>query len=136
MGAYIYDLYDPHEDISYQIPQLWVEDDPGARDASVHYLDEFQVGDKLVLYYDYGDDWEFDIQIEKISRTKQGPVVARVLAGQRYGIIDDIGGVSGLKEYYSKCKKKQNLRFYEEWLGFLPNLDEFNVADINRELNE
>ncbi|WP_228934234.1 plasmid pRiA4b ORF-3 family protein [Leuconostoc pseudomesenteroides] len=85
--------------------------------------------------YDFGDYWEFDLKVKSVQTQdislKQIPTI---LAGQGFGLIEDIGGVSGLHDY-SKAFKTGNLNSYHEWLGDkLPDIDSFDITATNKKL--
>ena len=64
---------------------------------------------KTRFTYDFGDDWEINVKLEKIiiDETLSKKDLPRVLKGKGYGIIEDCGGIDGLKsiaEAYSEKK--------------------------------
>lgn len=48
-------------------------------------------GDKAVLEYDFGDNWKFEITLEKIKETSGNN---KLMGGKGFGIFDDIGGIT------------------------------------------
>jgi hypothetical protein len=92
-----------------------------------------EIGTTFKLIYDYGDGWEInlvleDFQTEEISLTK----LPRVLEGEGFGIIEDIGGVTGLERLAEALKtgKTSEERFILENLE-IDNLD-LNLFDLKR----
>ena len=67
---------------------------------TTHWLGEFNPGDEFVLEYDFGDSWTFTITVEKETtlRRLQNNRHAYLLDGYGSGIIEDIGGTSGLMQ--------------------------------------
>src|SRR5699024_4090340 len=63
--------------------------------AKVSY---FEKRDKLLLTYDYGDSWEFEVYIKNITTDQAAPKWPQILSGKGYGIIADIGGVWSLQD--------------------------------------
>ncbi len=85
--------------------------------------------------YDYGDYWEFDLKVKSVQTQdislKQIPTI---LAGQGFGLIEDIGGLGGLQEY-ATAYKAGNLDRYHEWLGDdLPDIGSFDIEMANKKL--
>jgi len=77
--------------------------------------------DKMLFTYDFGDDWEIDVKLEKIIEDKEthGREFPRVLAGEGFGIMEDCGGVGGLHEIAKAFREKSGEKYemYREWLG-------------------
>ena len=61
-------------------------------------IDEFfQNSRKIFWEYDFGDGWSFTIEVKKVMESdKDYPVIKRFRG--EYNLLDDIGGVWGLKE--------------------------------------
>lgn len=65
-----------------------------------HWLGEYRAGAELTLAYDFGDGWRFKIKVDEVadqSRLKTNGT-AKLVAGSGRGIIDDIGGTTGLTD--------------------------------------
>jgi len=60
---------------------------------------------KLVLTYDFGDNWEHDIVFEKVVPCNKGEKYPQCLAGKRAAPIEDCGGAWG---YMEMCKVLEN----------------------------
>jgi len=78
-------------------------------------------GENMLFTYDFGDDWEIDVKLEKIIDDKEthGREFPRVLAGEGSGIIEDCGGVFGLYDIAEAFREKSGEKYemYREWLG-------------------
>lgn len=90
----------------------------------------FTQNTNLLLVYDYGDNWQFDVKIEKVYQSKQPLLHSQIIAGKGYGIIDDIGGVYELQEYYDTPKNKLDPDLLD-WLGERIDLDKFDMDNLN-----
>lgn len=101
-----------------------------AEKARISYL---KPNDHLVFTYDFGDNWEFDIRVKQIL-DEPAPQHPEIIAGKGYGIIEDIGGVWGLENYYEDYQKGQLDPEFVEWLGRKIDLDSFDKEAINDEL--
>lgn len=96
-GRHLFTLQDQEQ--TYQLPIF--DSGLGTHESLLaHWLGEYQVGNELLLTYDFGDNWHFKIKIDKATTESRlrttGP--AKLLAGSGRGIIDDIGGVAGLTD--------------------------------------
>ncbi|MDR1753352.1 MAG: plasmid pRiA4b ORF-3 family protein, partial [Eubacterium sp.] len=77
--------------------------------------------EKLNFNYDFGDDWWVSLTLEKVFVDKElpGSELPRVLEGAGFGIVEDVGGTSGLEDLAKAFKKKKGADYKEfsEWLG-------------------
>lgn len=90
----------------------------------------------LILSYDFGDDWNIKIKLEKIldeSEVKEEQIPC-VLRGKGYGIIEDCGGVYGLSQI-AEAIELQAGEAYEQYCELI-DLDEIDLEDLDKdELN-
>jgi hypothetical protein len=96
---------------------------------------------RCLFTYDFGDNWEFELKVEKITDgetlTTRNPV--KVLDGEYYGIIDDCGGAGGLNELIDVFTKGSGERYEElkEWFGDTQfDFTDFDVNRINSSLSK
>ncbi len=136
-GGHMYDLYDPKTNIRYEnkknidmMSEWGPEDAVNSETVRVSVLNE---GDKLLLTYDYGDDWEIEVNVKKISYMNTKPKHPQIISGKRLGIIEDIGGVWSLQDYYDKPREQLDPDLLE-WLGD-QDIDEFDKDGLNNALN-
>lgn len=91
---------------------------------------------KFRYIYDFGDDWEHDIVLEKIILDKAN-IYPFCVAGERAAPPEDCGGVCAYEEKLEILADKNHPDYEEvlEWMGedFIPEL--FNIAQINKQLN-
>jgi hypothetical protein len=118
--------------------------DLGHADDSVVRLSEVlsASGGKLRYTYDFGDDWEHDIQLEQIRREEPGSSYLSCLAGKGACPPDDCGGPWGyaaLKEILADPADEQHQDMLD-WLGldsgeaFDPKA--FSVDAVNARLRQ
>ena len=124
--GHMFDIYDS------KIRQHFDNDHIDPENAKVSF---FTKDDQLLLTYDYGDCWQFEIIIKKIYKSKKHLAHPRILAGHGYGIIDDIGGIDMLQEYYDTPDDEQDPDLLD-WLGGKIDLDQFDMNELNKELAE
>lgn len=95
---------------------------------------------QATMDYDYGDGWEVDLVLEECEKQEISlTLLPRVLEGEGYGIIEDVGGVGGLMEFAKAMKKGKGKAYeeYREWLG-IDHLDmeAFDRDDMNFRLKK
>lgn len=93
-------------------------------------------GSCMDFLYDFGDGWNVFLILEKIFIDEDLPAreLPRVLDGEGYGIIEDCGGVPGLKDIAEAFRKKSGKQYKEycEWLGQTGlDLSAFDINDAN-----
>src|SRR5271157_172409 len=95
-----------------------------------------KVGAKAVYTYDFGDNWQHGIAIEKVQTPEPGLAYPVCMGGKRHGPPEDCGGAPGyyhLREALSDPdhKRHEELR---EWMGDDFDPEAFSVDDVNRRL--
>lgn len=101
----------------------------------------YRTGDRLNFTYDFGDNWEVEIKLEKVYKDEitSAAFFPRVLEGAGFGIIEDCGGVPGLVDLTAAFKKKTGEEYekYSRWLGVTDlDLDTFDLDDMNYRLKK
>lgn len=100
-----------------------------------HAIDE--VGERMELWYDFGDDWFVDINLTDIVDTLEDNLSPKVMDRNGYGIIEDCGGPYLLNEIMKAFKTKKS-SFYKsiaQWLGSDDfNFSKFDIDEMNRRL--
>lgn len=95
-------------------------DDEILYSQDLNYL-ELREKQRLKVVYDFGDNWEFNITVSKIT-DDYGEKRFEVLSGKGYGIIDDCGGVHRLIDIFNR----ENM----DWGDY--NIDDFDLNKTNR----
>lgn len=126
----IYEIPNPYEDSFLDNPL----------DATVELVKDavsLEKGDDtLVVVYDFGDDWNFKLKLEKILDAKdvKQSQIPCVIAGKGFGIIDDCGGAYGLERIAEAIKLKSG-DAYEQYCDWM-DLDSVDLSYFdNDELN-
>ncbi|BCR36146.1 plasmid pRiA4b ORF-3 family protein [Mariniplasma anaerobium] len=94
-----------------------------------------EIGERMELWYDFGDDWFIDIKLKDIFDTDDSNMSPIVLEGEGFGIIEDCGGVWRLNDIIKafKSKKSKSFQEYRDWLG----IEDFNFSLFEKdEMNE
>jgi hypothetical protein len=83
--------------ISYSPPEFQMDENGmgTVRDTHTHFLGDLlrAPGDKLFYIYDFGDDWEHQLVLEKVLEGAPDDPAARCLAGRRAAPPEDSGGI-------------------------------------------
>lgn len=85
----------------------------------------FDNHDKITYWYDFGDDWRFDIEIKKkIDYDKDYATIKRYKG--KYNPIEDCNGVYGLSEIVY-CAENPDEEEYSDFSEFVEYLEEFDM---------
>lgn len=97
-------------------------------------------GWKATFEYDYGDGWEINLALEELEKQEVSlTAFPRVLEGEGFGIIEDVGGTRGLKELRTILKRGKGQKFNEicDWLGTTTlDMVSFDIEDMNLRLKK
>ncbi len=91
---------------------------------------------KFSYAYDFGDDWQHEILVEKVLPYDLDISYPLCLQGQRACPPEDCGGVWGYTELLEVLQDPQNPEYKErlEWAGPL-DPEAFNLDTVNQELS-
>ncbi len=134
MGWEGYHLYDFDIDgLNYAVPDGDFEmQDVDSREAYLSdlYLEE---GSKFIYRYDFGDDWEHTVLIEKILPYDKNQKYPFCIKGKRNCPPEDVGGVWRYQDMLQIIQDKENKEYNEwiDWLGDDFDPEEFNMEEIN-----
>jgi hypothetical protein len=119
---------------SYSTPGDW--DMYGLDETKVVLGDVVSEGDKFDYTYDFGDDWEHRIVVEKALPPDASQDLPVCIKGRRQTPPDDVGGMWGYDEFVEvmtnpDADDPQGYRdwFYDEW-----DPAHFDLDAINRNL--
>jgi len=91
---------------------------------------------KFKYIYDFGDNWEHEIEVEKITPIIENKIYPNCIGGKRNCPPEDVRGFPGYLNFLEIIKDKSHTEYQGiiEWLGeeFDPEL--FNVKETNDEL--
>jgi hypothetical protein len=91
---------------------------------------------KFVYEYDFGDDWDHEIIVEKVLEKEAGVAYPRCTGGKRAGPPEDCGGVWGYERLQEVIKdpKDDEYESMMEWLGGGFDPEHFDLEEINEQL--
>jgi len=94
-------------------------------------------GETLGYQYDFGDNWEHDVVVERIV-TGAEVTDAKVLEGERACPPEDVGGPPGYMEYLEVLKDPSHPDHQQmvEWRGPSFDPERFDLKRINRRLSQ
>jgi hypothetical protein len=93
----------------------------------------FTPENKIALYtYDFGDNWQVKVRLEKIFPRKEGVEYPTCTAGKRAAVPEDIGGVWGYEEMLEILKDPEHEEYEDTvaWLGEDFDPEDFDPKDV------
>jgi hypothetical protein len=93
-------------------------------------------GDSMVYQYDFGDDWQHEVVLEKIVPVSDLLKTPICLAGERRCPPEDVGGVQGYQEFLEVIfdPKHEEYEQYVRWAGGHFE-DELELEAVNGKLS-
>lgn len=94
------------------------------------------VGFQFTYTYDFGDDWEHSIVVEKILPHDPKRVLPVCLKGKRACPPEDVGGVWGYEHFLEAMNDPNHAEhaMFVGWMGGEFDPDAFNVDTVNEAL--
>mgnify|MGYP000935233432 CR=1 FL=1 len=98
----------------------------------------FKPKDKFFYIYDFGDNWEHSITVEKVLEPQEGMKYPICIAGKRNCPPEDVGGPWGYQNFLEAIKNPNHPEHESmlEWIGGFFDPEEFNMDTINHELRK
>lgn len=118
---------------------------PGLDEAGIDARDERRArlnevapreGSKFIYRYDFGDDWDHMVVVERILEPKPDARYPRCLAGRRACPPEDSGGIWGYEQLMETLKNPSDPEYAEarEWVGEDFNPEAFSLDEANTDL--
>ena len=108
------------------------------KDAKRAKLNQAVVGEKAMFtyIYDFGDDWEHEVLIEKILPPESVVRYPVCLAGENACPPEDCGGIWGYDEVLQSIQNPDDKQYDQlrEWLGEGFDPKRFDLGEINKRL--
>jgi Plasmid pRiA4b ORF-3-like protein len=121
----------------YGIPDPEEPDDALQADDTLTLREAAPVeGQTLAYTYDFGDNWEVTIRVERIEATSGAPPRPACLAGARAAPPEDCGGPPGYEELCEILADPRHPEHAEcrRWAGCAFDPETFDLATVNRRL--
>ncbi|WP_413981321.1 plasmid pRiA4b ORF-3 family protein [Leuconostoc mesenteroides] len=137
-----FELFNHQQSYYYLLPEM---DLPAFVAPGKHYsvmetnLSQFfsssNLNNQFTFQYDFGDNWKISLNVESIE-TKEIMLhdIPRVTGGSGYGLIEDIGGNSGLHDYIEAFGSGELDHYYQIFGNQLPHLRPFSLPITNEKL--
>ena len=121
-------------------PDPWGEPD---LDENAYTVDEIlpAEGDSMVYTYDFGDDWEHLIKVEKILPAEPDAAIVRCTGGRGRGPAEDCGGPHGWAMLVEAANDPlhEEHKEYRRWLGLAKGAKfdptNFDKVGLNEDLS-
>jgi hypothetical protein len=86
--------------------------------------------------YDFGDDWQHTVQVEKIRPAAPDTLVLSCLAGKRACPPEDCGGIPGYAQLLRILKNPRHPEYGElrQWAGRRFDPEGFDPEAVNKKL--
>ncbi|AKB22702.1 plasmid pRiA4b ORF-3 family protein [Methanosarcina sp. WH1] len=94
----------------------------------------FTPENKIALYtYDFGDNWQVKVRLEKIHPIKEGVEYPICTAGKRAAVPEDIGGIWGYEDMLEILKNPEHEEYEDTvaWLGEDFDPEYFDPKDVS-----
>jgi hypothetical protein len=132
--THTFNLEDLHFGNPMKHDAVTVEDD---RDVSLADLD-LEHRNQFTYEYHFGESWQVELKVEKISTVEKGVTYPTCVAGERAGPPEDCGGLEAFHDMLA-CIKEPNTDLGREWLEWLgPDYDPAacDLVKINKSLKK
>ncbi len=95
-----------------------------------------KVGAKAIYNYDFGDDWEHELVVEKVLPPEPSMPYPVCVSGQRNGPPEDCGGIPGFYHFLAVMRNLEHKDHAElrEWIGDDYDPEAFSINEVNRRL--
>lgn len=100
-----------------------------------------QEKDKVLYTYDFGDNWEHIVTLEKIEKRTEPLTHPICIKGKRACPPEDVGGVWGYQDVLDmmqddtrKQEREEFLEWYDEWYGDDFDPEYFDIEEVNGRL--
>lgn len=93
---------------------------------------------KMKYTYDFGDNWQHEILIEKVLPPDENGFYPQCVAGKRNCPPEDCGGIPGYAYFLEVMKKKKGAEYREmkHWAGGNFDPEEFDLEETNLYLGD
>ena len=99
---------------------LILPDPKPSKNARRLKIDRLLTSERHCTYtYDFGDDWEHEIELEKVLEPEPGVSYPFCNEGERHAPLEDIGGIGGYSRFLKAISDPQDPEHEEmlEWVG-------------------
>jgi len=96
-----------------------------------------EVGSRLTYTYDFGDNWDHHVTVEKVLDAQPGTRYPKCAAGRRACPPEDVGGPWGYSDFLQALNdpKHDEHEQWSEWIGGSFDPDAFDLASADAALD-
>jgi len=93
-------------------------------------------GERLRYTYDFGDGWEHEVTVEKVSEPAPGTQYPTCTAGRRVCPPEDVGGPWGYENFLAALAddRHEDHQHFTEWIGGGFDPAAFDIGEVNAAL--
>ena len=109
-------------------------DGPLVPEKKAKLSDYFTMENKAALYtYDFGDNWQVKVRLEKILPKTEGVEYPVCTAGKRAAVPEDSGGIGGYEDLLEILKDPEDEEYGNtlEWMGEDFDPEYFDPKDVS-----
>ncbi len=127
IGEETYGMYDDELDVDYEDEQ-----DYRLQDVVPHENVTF------TYTYDFGDNWEHDVIVERITPPQAGVKYPRCIDGARACPPEDVGSTCGYAEFLKAIRnpKHEEHDSFLEWVGGKFDAESFDVGEADASVKD
>ncbi|MCK4259151.1 MAG: plasmid pRiA4b ORF-3 family protein [Halanaerobiales bacterium] len=98
----------------------------------------FELKEKFLYTYDFGDNWEHQITVENILQTEKGQVLPVCIKGKRSTPPEDVGGVFGYAYFLDVVSDPEHddYEYFKEWSEGDFDPEVFDIDEANKALDK
>lgn len=138
--SHLYEFRINGETYSDSRGDLWEPIGGKSQDACNIHLSKVitAVKQEFVYTYDFGDDWQHELLVEKIIAPGECELSLVYLAGERACPPEDFGGSCGYADFLEIISDPRHPEYDEriEWVGGEFDPDRFDLKKLNLELSK
>ena len=108
------------------------DEDDDLIDENETLISEYLPNYNITYVYDFGDNWNHTIRLQKVLEPKKGQIYPRIVGGKRACPPEDCGSVPGYEDLCEKlagpdCPEKKEL---QEWLDGPYDPEKFDIKEV------
>ena len=108
----------------------------GRNERGVRLTTHLQVGDSFSYSYDFGDNWQLTVEVERAFAVRFALRHAVCIGGEHAAPPEDVGGIGGFSQFLEAIGDPTDDEHdsYVEWSGGDYDFERLDLAEINARL--
>ena len=122
----------------FEINGMFIDEESPKKIALTLNALDLKERSKLNYTYDFGDNWEHNITVEKILPYDDFITYPRCIKGKRAAPLEDSGGIWGYQNMLEVLEDEEHPDYADtlEWVGEDYDPEQFDVEEVNDKLSE